>query len=68
MRLILEPGHVTELRAVEVESQYGAPHIEAGFFDYEHLGDMVKEALRLTSRSTGVYFTLNPLVLLCPSG
>jgi hypothetical protein len=62
MQLILAPGQVTELRALGVShSGYRAPHIESGFFDSEHLSGMVKEALRLTPLSKGVYFTLNPL-------
>jgi AAA domain len=59
LRLFAEPGQVVELRALGVEQQYGRPQTVAGFFD-DPLA-MAKEALRLTRRAEGVYFTLNPV-------
>jgi replicative DNA helicase len=60
-RLFRQPGEVTELRAIGVTHDGRYPHTEAGFFDYDHLEDMAKEASRLSRISKGVYFTMNPL-------
>ena len=60
-RLLVAPGQVVELRAVDVKYNNGRPHVEAGFFDYEHLADMAKIAYRVSRCAKGVYFTLNPL-------
>jgi hypothetical protein len=59
--VLVGPGQVVELRALDVRRGTGRPHIEAGFFDSEHLVDMAKAALRITPLAKGVYFTLNPL-------
>lgn len=61
LRLFIEPGQVTELRALGCTAAYRRPHTEAGFFDYDHLDKMAAEALRLTRVSKGVYWTINPL-------
>jgi hypothetical protein len=62
LRHVLEPGQVTELRAVGVRTpEYRGRHVEAGFFDSDHVEAMASEALRLTKYAQGVYFTLNPL-------
>jgi hypothetical protein len=61
LRLFVEPGQVTELRALKVRERSYRPMTVAGFYDPEHLADMAKEALSLTRRAEGVYFTLNPL-------
>ena len=61
LRLLKEPGQVTELRALEVKQRWGRPQTVAGFFDYDHLQQMAKEALILDDKSKGIYFTLNPL-------
>jgi hypothetical protein len=60
-KLLIESGQVVELRAIGVQFSSGRPHIEAGFFDSNHLLPMAKEALRLSKVAKGVYFTLNPL-------
>jgi hypothetical protein len=60
-RILVEPGQVVELRALDVRRGSGKPHIEAGFFDADHLLDMAKAALQVTHSAKGVYFTLNPL-------
>jgi hypothetical protein len=62
MALFVEPGQVVELRALDVRSGNGRPHIEAGFFDFDHLLFMAKTALQITLRARGVYFTLNPVI------
>jgi putative DNA primase/helicase len=61
LHLFVEPGQVVELRALNVKQNYGKPCPVAGFFDYEHLADMARDALELSRRAAGVYFTLNPL-------
>jgi hypothetical protein len=60
-RLLVAPGQVVELRALNVQRNGGRPHVEAGFFDHEHLADMAKIALHISRHAKGVYFTLNPL-------
>src|ERR1700722_14871561 len=60
-RLLIEPGQVVELRALDVKRGNGRPHTEAGFFDADHLADMAKTALQVSPLAKGVYFTLNPL-------
>jgi hypothetical protein len=62
LRLFIEPGQVTELRALHVPQRYGRPVTMAGFYDGAHLLEMAEEALRLTETARGVYFVLNPLV------
>jgi hypothetical protein len=59
-RLLIEPGQVVELRALDVKGN-GRPHTEAGFFDSDHLVQMARAALQVTTHAKGVYFTLNPL-------
>ena len=58
---LMAPDQVVELRAIDVRRGRGRPHIEAGFFDHNHLRDMAKAALDVTKLAKGVYFTLNPL-------
>ncbi len=60
-RLLIAPDQIVELRAIDVRRGSGRPHIEAGFFDSDHLVDMAKVALKITNFAKGVYFTLNPL-------
>ncbi len=62
LHLFIEPGTVTELRALHVRAGgYRRSVTIAGFFHYDALEVMAKEAVRLTTISRGVYFTLNPL-------
>jgi hypothetical protein len=62
LRLFVEPGQVTELRALDVRtSDYGRPVTKSGFFDYDHLDDMAAQAIRLESSSKGVYLVPNPI-------
>lgn len=61
LNVLLEPDQVAELRAVKVKEGNYRPYTVAGFFDHDHRREMAKEALRLTERSKGVYFTLNHL-------
>lgn len=63
LRIFIEPGQLTELRALDVSDGRGSQwtHHESGFFDYEHLDDMAKRAWELSVRhnATGVYFVPN---------
>jgi hypothetical protein len=61
LRLLLEPGQVTELRALQVRRRAGGAHTEAGFFDYDHVDDMARLALEVSPFAKGVYFVMNPL-------
>jgi hypothetical protein len=61
MQLLVEPGQVVELRALGVQRGTGRPHTEAGFYDTDHLTEMVKTALAITPHAKGVYWTINPL-------
>jgi hypothetical protein len=47
LRLFIEPGQVTELRAIKVRRQGGKSHTEAGFFDSDHLAQMAEAACYL---------------------
>jgi hypothetical protein len=61
LRRLIEPGAVTELRALHY-THPGGRHAEtvAGFFDYDHLDAMAAAAHRLSPCAVGVYFLLNP--------
>ena len=62
LRLLVEPGQVVELRALDVVTpSYRRPHVVSGFYDHTHLEDMASEALKLSDGAKGVYMTLNPL-------
>lgn len=62
LRIFIAPGQVTQLVALDVmEPGCCAPARYAGFFDYDHLDLMAREAADFSGRSKGVYFTLNPL-------
>lgn len=61
LRLFIEPGQVTELRAIEVSENGRWPHTEAGYFDSDHLEDMARCAALLSSSAVGVYFIPNPV-------
>jgi len=61
-RMLVAPGQVVELRALDVRRYKNArPHTESGFFDSDHLLAMAQAALAVTDFCRGVYFTLNPL-------
>lgn len=61
LRLFVAPDQVTELRALKVKPKYGRPATYSGYFDGEHLEDMVQNALRLSERARGVYFVPNAI-------
>lgn len=58
--ILLEPGQVTELRALEVSTQaYRRSHTVSGYFDDP--AKLAAEAARLSQVSKGVYFVPNPV-------
>lgn len=61
LRVLVAPDQIVELRALNVLRGKGRPHVEAGFFDADHLVEMATAALEITPFAKGVYFTLNPL-------
>jgi hypothetical protein len=66
LRLLTEPGQVTELRALHVRPPYGRPCTASGYFKAEGDGleRMAEAALQLShapNLARGVYFTLNPV-------
>lgn len=56
------PGEVFEVRALEATTKQWntRPHTEAGYFDLEHLPDLLRSLDTLTAYK-GIYVTLNPL-------
>jgi hypothetical protein len=61
LRLWFRPGDVFEIRALDaVTADYMRPHVESGYFDYEHIDDVPKALSRLRA-CRGVYVTLNPV-------
>ncbi len=58
------PGEVFEVRALEATTKQWntRPHTEAGYFDLEHLPDLLRSLDTLTAYK-GIYVTLNPLTL-----
>ena len=66
LRVFYQPGDVFEVRALDAVTQTGRggytgrPHVECGYFDYEHIGD-VPSALEAMKSAKGVYVTLNPV-------
>jgi hypothetical protein len=57
---LIAADQVVEMRALDV-CNHNRPHVEAGFFDSQHLEEMARVASQLTRIAKGVYFTLNPL-------
>jgi hypothetical protein len=62
LREFLVPDQVVELRALDVplRPNFRAPAV-SGYFDADHLAELVDHAQRLTEVAKGVYFTMNPL-------
>ncbi len=59
LNLILEPGQVTELRALKVKDGKRFSTTRTGYFDHAHINDLAAEAARLTAG--GIYFVPNPV-------
>jgi hypothetical protein len=61
LKLWFEPGDVFEIRALDATTtDYRRPHVESGYFDYEHIDTAAKEVAKLCSYG-GVYVTINPV-------
>jgi len=60
--LLFQPEQIIELRALGVSPErYNKPHVEAGYFDGAHRENLIDEAIRLSSISSGVYVVMNEL-------
>ena len=60
LKAILEPGQVTEVRALGVSNgAYRKPHVVSGYFT--DLEKLVDETARIASCARGVYFIPNPI-------
>ena len=58
--LLLEPGQVTELRALDVTTaDYRRPHTVSGYFDSPEA--LVRSAAGLSTSAKGLYIVLNPV-------
>ncbi len=59
LRVILEPGQVTELRALNAVTRGDRrPHVESGYFDAP---DKLAEAAAEIVEASGIYFLPNPV-------
>ncbi len=61
LHALFEPGDCFEIRIFDVcRSGDRFPHIESGYFDYEHIGS-IPSLLDGLASYTGVYVTMNPV-------
>lgn len=61
LRLLYQPGDVFEIRVLDAERPgFRRPHIESGYFDYEHIGDVPQTLAEITT-AMGVYVSMNPV-------
>jgi hypothetical protein len=61
LKLWFQPGDVFEIRALDATTtDYRRPHVESGYFDYEHIAIAAREVAKLCSYA-GVYVTINPV-------
>jgi len=61
LRLLYQPGDVFEIRVLDAERPgFRRPHIESGYFDYAHIGDVPQTLAEITT-AMGVYVTMNPV-------
>lgn len=61
LRVYFQPGDVFEVRVLDASTHdYRRPHIESGYFDYDHIGDIAKGLGHIQSYR-GVYVTANPV-------
>lgn len=61
LRKLLATGQVVELRALQVVEQDGSTTTRSGFFDSDHLVELVTAAEKLAQQGKGAYWTLNPV-------
>ena len=58
LHAFFQPGDVFEIRVLEASTaDFRRPHIESGYFDYEHI-ELVSESLRHIQSYRGVIFNL----------
>lgn len=61
LRQWFQPGDVFELRILDaVTSEYQRPHVESGYFDFEHI-EAVPAAMAKLRCYRGAYVTVNPV-------
>ena len=61
LKLWYQPGDVFEIRILDaVTAEWMRPHMESGYFDYEHIPDAADAIGRLRSYR-GAYATINPV-------
>ena len=61
LRVWFRPGDVFEIRVLDATTRnYFRPHIESGYFDYEHI-DSIAGALGHIISAKGCYATVNPV-------
>lgn len=61
LRLWFRPGDVFEVRILDaVTAEYRTPHVESGYFDYEHIPAAIEALAKLRSYR-GAYVTVNPV-------
>jgi hypothetical protein len=61
LRLLFQPGDVFEIRILDAErAGFRRPHVESGYFDYEHIADVPQTLAEITT-AMGVYVTMNPV-------
>lgn len=61
LRLWFRPGDVFEVRVLDASTgEYQRPHVESGYFDYDHIA-AVPEALNRLRSYRGAYVTVNPV-------
>ena len=61
LKLWFQRGDVFEIRALDATTtDYRRPHVESGYFDYEHIDSAAKEVAKMCSYG-GVYVTINPV-------
>lgn len=61
LKLWFQPGDVFEVRILDASTKaYQRPHVESGYFDYEHIADVPKGLAHIQSYK-GVYVTVNPV-------
>lgn len=60
-RLWYQPGDVFEIRVLEaISADWHRPHMESGYFDYDHIDEAATAIARLHSYR-GAYATVNPV-------
>lgn len=61
LQTVFQSGDVFEIRVLDaITKAYKRPHIESGYFDYDHIEDVPKQ-LEHIQYAKGIYFTVNPV-------